>query len=111
MRKAEVSGQQGVLHPVVLTDVKDSVPMLQQAGGLEASVVLSVRELCGWGALCCCWLGLQALLFFLLLLSRKCLTLQLRRARGQAQRKWEGQGKKSKGTSIKYFLIQKYFLP
>lgn len=84
MREAEVSGQQGVLHPVVLTDVKDSVPVLQQAGGLKASIVLGVRELCGWGALCCCWPGLQALFFFLLLLSRKYLALQLRRASGQA---------------------------
>lgn len=67
MREGEVGGQQGVLHPVVLTDVKDSVPVLQQAGGLEASVVLGVGELGGWRALGRCGPGLQALLFFLFL--------------------------------------------
>lgn len=50
--EAEVSGQQAVLHPIVLA--ADSVPKLQQAGGLEAILDLGVRELCGWGALCCC---------------------------------------------------------
>lgn len=80
MCEAEVSGQQGVFHPVVLTDVEDRVPVLQQAGGLEASVVLGVRQLCGRRALCCGWPGLHALLF--LLLSRKCLALQERRASG-----------------------------
>lgn len=94
MREAEVSSQQRILHAVVLADVQDSVPVLQQAGGLQASVVLGVRELGGRGALCCCWPGLQALLFLLLLLSRECLALQLRRAGGQAQRKQEGEGGK-----------------
>lgn len=75
VREAEVSGQQGVLHAIVLADVKDSVPMLQQAGGLQASVVLRVGELGGWGALCRCWPGFQTLLFLLLLLSRKRLAL------------------------------------
>lgn len=102
MREAEVSGQQGVLHPVILADVKDGVPMLQQAGGLKASIVLGVRELRGWGALRCCWPGLQALSVFLLLLSRKCLALQLRRASGQAQRKWEeGGGGATQGNIYK----------
>lgn len=103
IREAEVGGQQGVLHAIVLADVKDSVPVLQQAGGLQASVVLGVGELGGWGALCRCWPGFQALLFLLLLLSRKRLALQLRKAHGQAQRMWEGAREKKQGDFCKVF--------
>lgn len=96
VREAVVRGQQRVLHAVVLADVQDGVPVLQQAGGLQPRVVLAVGQPRGWAALRCCWPGLQALLLFLLLLSRECLALQLRRAGGQAQRQQEGEGGKGK---------------
>lgn len=103
--EAEVRGQQGVLHAVVLADVQHGVPVLQQAGGLQPGVVLGVGELRGRGALRCCGPGLQALLLLLLLLGRECLALQGRTAGGQAQGKQEGGRGKRKGRSIKYFLI------